>query len=524
MKVKKTSNPWVETTLQRLTAAERIAQLLHIPAWSDKGPEHEAEVEALVKKYSPGGIIFFQGTARRQAELSNRYQAVAKVPMLLSIDGEWGLAMRLKDTQAFPYQLTLGALQHDNLIYEMGRAIGRQCRRIGLHINFAPTVDINTEPANPVIGFRSFGSDPERVAQKGVAYLRGLQAEGVMAVAKHFPGHGDTQLDSHLALPQVLHSRERLESLEYAPFRAAIAAEVGGVMVAHLAVPALEPTAQLPASLSKRVVTGELREKLGYKGLIFSDALNMKGATGSYAPGEGDVKALLAGHDALLYVEDVPAAIRSIQEAVARGLISQAEIDRRCRKVLHTKYEAGLARYQAVELAGIEADLHKPEDQALIQRIYEQALTCLGPDPDFHPARKAGNWKLVALGEGGAAFWAGTEWAEQGDFLSTAAVASELTLEPGDQLLLSLHGLSQKAGNQYGLKEEILEKLRFFLQTYPCLLILPANPYLLQKIPYQHARQVLITYEENVDTKQKVHAYLRGEIPASGVLPIRLEG
>ncbi|MDX1904745.1 MAG: glycoside hydrolase family 3 N-terminal domain-containing protein, partial [Thermonemataceae bacterium] len=366
---------WVDSVYEAMNTEERIGQLFMVAAYSNKDEKHYQEVEKLIKEYHIGGLIFFQGTPYKQALLTNRYQSKAKTPLLIAIDGEWGLGMRLDSTVSYPYQITLGALRDNTLIEQMGGQIAEQCKRIGIHINFAPVVDINSNPANPVIGFRSFGEQKEKVAEKGIAYMRGLQKNGVMAVAKHFPGHGDTDTDSHLALPLLKHSTERLDSLELYPFRKLIEAGVEGVMVAHLSIPAYEKRPNYATTLSEKVVKDILIEKLKFEGLIFTDALNMKGVSAFFKQGEVDELALLAGNDVLLFSGDVPLAVKKIKRLLKKRKIKKNDFENRVKKILRAKYKAGLHKYRAVNMNHIYQDLHKKEYDELLEKIYTQAVT-----------------------------------------------------------------------------------------------------------------------------------------------------
>jgi beta-glucosidase-like glycosyl hydrolase len=324
---------WVDSVFNTLSPDERIAQLIVAAAYSNRGDEHRQEVLTMIRERKIGGLIFFQGGPARQAALINEYQQASEVPLLIAMDAEWGLGMRLDSTISYPYQMTLGAIRNNDLIFQMGKQIAAQLRRVGAHVNFAPVVDVNNNPNNPVINYRSFGENKVNVAEKGVAYMKGLQAGNVLATAKHFPGHGDTDTDSHFALPQIGHSRARLDSLELYPFRALIKEGVGGMMVAHLNIPALDPTG-VPSTLSRPIITGLLKEELGYKGLIVTDAMNMRGVTAGRSAGDADRDAIIAGNDVLEFTEDVSKAIAGIRQAVRDGRISQSEIDNRCRKML----------------------------------------------------------------------------------------------------------------------------------------------------------------------------------------------
>ena len=285
---------WVETMFNNMTEDQRIAQLFMIRAHSNKGPDHIEKVTKLVRDYQVGGLCFFQGTPEKQAELTNKYQQLSKVPLMISMDAEWGLGMRLKSsTISFPHNLTLGAIQNNNLIYDMGQEVARQCRRLGVHVNFAPVVDINNNKDNPVINYRSFGEDRYNVSAKSFMYMKGMQDGNLMACAKHFPGHGDTNVDSHFDLPIINHDMPRLDSIEMFPFRLLAEHGMQSMMIAHLHVPAIDATANRPTTLSPKAVTNILKEDIGFDGLIFTDGLGMKGVTKHYRAGEVEAKACL---------------------------------------------------------------------------------------------------------------------------------------------------------------------------------------------------------------------------------------
>src|SRR5690606_24242004 len=297
------------------------------------GEDHVKKVENQIKKYNVGGLVFFQGGPVRQANLTNHYQSLAKTPLLVTIDGEWGLGMRLDSVTKFPYQLTLGAISDPSIVYEMGVAVGQQSRRLGIHVNFAPVVDINNNPNNPVIGYRSFGQDKERVAQLGIAYTKGMQDAGIMACAKHFPGHGDVDVDSHYDLPVINKSLAQLDTAELYPFKKLFEAGVGSVMIAHLYIPAIDNTANRATSISKNNVTGLLKDDLHFEGLTFTDALEMKGVTKFFPGGEIAVQSLIAGNDILCLPEDVGGSLAAIKSAIKKKKLSWKDIDARLRKV-----------------------------------------------------------------------------------------------------------------------------------------------------------------------------------------------
>ena len=349
----KQNHSWVDSIMNLLSDEEKIAQLFMVVAYSNKGDIHKEEVEKLIKDYKIGGLMFLQGGPVRQARLTNYYQSITETPLMIAIDAEWGVAMRLDSSLRFPWQMTLGAIDDTNLIYKMGVEIARQCRLLGVNINFAPVIDVNSNPNNPIINNRSFGESPTKVAKMGIAFMNGLQDNNILACAKHFPGHGDTDDDSHKTLPVVNHQRERLDKIELAPFQELINNGLGSVMIAHLNVPALDES-NIPSSLSFNVVNNLLKNEMNFTGLSITDALNMKGVSNAYEPGIVDLKALIAGNDVLLLSENVPKAISEIKNAIKHNKITQEEIDNRCRKILIAKSWMGLDNYVPSEIIKVK--------------------------------------------------------------------------------------------------------------------------------------------------------------------------
>lgn len=342
---------WVDSVMNKLSFKEKVGQLfIYTIAPVDTKRNLELLREA-VDTYKVGGLLFSGGKMQTQVDLTNRAQKQAKVPVMITFDGEWGLAMRLRGTPVFPRNMVLGCIRDNQLIYEYGREVARQCRQIGVQVNFAPVADVNINPKNPVINTRSFGEDPVQVADKVIAYAYGLEGGGVLSVCKHFPGHGDTDVDSHKALPVLPFTRERLDSVELYPFKKAIRAGLGGMMVGHLQVPAIEPIGGLPSSLSRNVVYDLLTDELAFKGLIFTDALAMKGVSGN---GNVSLQALKAGNDMVLAPRNLKDEIPAVLEAVEKGELSKEDIENKCRKVLTYKYVLGLKKKPFVQLSGLE--------------------------------------------------------------------------------------------------------------------------------------------------------------------------
>ena len=369
---------WVETRLEQMTLKEKIGQLfIHTAPLQDNEATHK-NLRNAVKEYKVGGLLFSGGALATQAKLTNMAQEMAEIPLLMTFDGEWGLAMRLKQLPAFSRNRVMGCIQDNGLIYEYGREVARQCREVGVHVNFAPVADVDNNPLNPVINTRSFGGDPKNVADKVVAYSRGLEDGGVLSVSKHFPGHGDTNVDSHKALPVLKFSRERMDSIEMYPFRKAVEAGLGGVMVGHLEVPALS---KKPASLSTEII-GILKEEFGFKGLVFTDALEMKGVSNNQNVA---ARALMAGNDMLLVPRNLKRELDGVLQAVKAGQITEEEITERCRKVLTFKYALGLHEKQFVQLSGLEQRLTRPAARELMDRLEKAAVTVVSNDGGILP-------------------------------------------------------------------------------------------------------------------------------------------
>ncbi|WP_282636225.1 glycoside hydrolase family 3 protein [Sphingobacterium thalpophilum] len=369
---------WVDAVFNTLTPKEKVAQLFLVRAHTNLGQKYIDSVAQVVKDEQLGGLVVFQGGPVRHVDMFNRYQSLAKVPLMITFDGEWGLGMRMPDsTLSFPYQMTLGAVQDNQLIYRMGREVAQDFHRIGMHFNFAPDVDINNNPKNPVIGIRSFGDNKYNVTQKAKAYMDGMVDGGILASIKHFPGHGDTDVDSHYDLPQLPFDKKRLDTLEMYPFKELINAGAPAVMVAHMNIPSLDATPNMPSSISKKVVTDLLRNELGFKGLTVTDAMDMKGVKKFFPNGEADVQAIIAGHDLLEVSENSKRAIDLILKAIDEGRIAQSDIDARVKRVLAAKLWLGLDKYQTTSQQNLYADLHRASAIQLIDELSNAAITAL---------------------------------------------------------------------------------------------------------------------------------------------------
>jgi beta-glucosidase-like glycosyl hydrolase len=386
---------WVDSIYNSLSFEEKLGQLFMVAAYSNKDTVHFNAIDKLVKKYKIGGLIFFQGGPGRQAKLTNRFQASSKVPLFIGNDAEWGLSMRLDSTYKYPWNMTLGAVQDMKLIEDLGGQMAKEAKRLGIQFNFAPVLDINTNPNNPIIGNRSFGENKEEVTRRATALMKGIQNQGVFATGKHFPGHGDTETDSHHTLPMVNFTEERINDVELYPYKKMFHYGLASVMVAHLNVPSLEPRENYPTSISYHVVNDILKEKLKFKGLIFTDALNMKGASNFKKPGEIDLAAFQAGNDIMLFAEDVPTAIQMFTQAYNDTLITDQRIEHSVKKILKYKYKAGLNKYKPIDLANIAKDINTPYSTGLLYKLYENAITVVKNEQQSLPISNLAKTKIA---------------------------------------------------------------------------------------------------------------------------------
>ncbi len=512
---------WVNDQLAKMSKDARLGQLFMIGAYPTQGASDESAVLKAIREHEVGGLIFFRGQEDRIARLTNRYQAQSKVPLMMSMDAEWGTNMRVSRATKFPRQLMMGALQNNALIYEFGKAVARECKAMGIHINFAPVVDVNNNPANPVIGDRSFGESRENVTAKAYQYIRGLQDYGVMACAKHFPGHGDTDVDSHKDLPIIRHSLQRLDSVELYPFKNLIQHGVQSVMVAHLHIPALDATPNLPVTLSKPTITGLLKKKMGFKGLIFTDALNMRGVTKHYKDGETDVKALLAGNDVLLVTQDIPNAKKRIYEAVANQLITWEEIDDHVRKILHAKYRLGLHQYAPVEATGVAKRLRLSENKALKQDIVSQALTLV--DPNTLIPLSAKNTACISVGtrKGLTTFQAELKkYGIRQHYTANGSVPSSRlkALAKKKTVIVAVHNISRSAGKRFNVSNNIEKFVQQLSQQTKVLVVAFGSPYALRYFP--SAQGAVVAYNGEEMTQRLAARAIAGALPFRGRLPV----
>ncbi|MFT3902824.1 MAG: glycoside hydrolase family 3 N-terminal domain-containing protein [Niabella sp.] len=526
---------WVDSVYNSLNEDQRIAQLMIIRAHSNLGADHVAKVVDDIKKYNVGSLCFFQGGPLRQAKLTNYYQRIAKTPLLITIDGEYGLGMRLDSVSKYPYQITLGATQDTALMYQMGLAVGRQHKRIGVHVNYAPVVDINNNPDNPVIGFRSFGEDKYQVARMGIAYMKGMQDAGIMASAKHFPGHGDVAVDSHLDLPVINKPRSELDELELYPFRELIKAGVQSVMVGHLYVPSIDNTANRATSISKNAVTGLLRNELKFSGLTFTDALEMKGVAKFFPGGTIAVEALIAGNDMLCLPESVPQAIKAIKEAIKKKRLTWHDIELKVKKVLYAKYNLGLNKLAPVELDNLTNDLNAETD-GIRERTAREALTVLKlQTPNTFrneflelPLRKGQKVAYVSFGKGGdeaiaqrlkSDFGADVFTIKYGDAANIGGtVVKKVNEGKYDAVIIGFHDVNTRKGTtNYGISQSAMQNW-YSLNKKNALTMVFGMPLALER--FCTAQSLVACYEDD-DIFQKAAAdWLAGKFAARGKLPV----
>ncbi|MCJ8165820.1 serine hydrolase [Pontibacter sp. E15-1] len=522
---------WVDSVMTTLSPEQRIGQLFMVAAYSNKDEKHFRRIDALVDRYGIGGLMFMQGGPVRQAVLTNRFQHGAKVPLLIAMDAEWGLDMRLDSSMHFARQMTLGALDDDKYIYLMGREIALKMKRLGVNVSFSPVMDVNVNPANPVIGSRSFGESKEEVTRRGVAYIRGLQDHGVIAVAKHFPGHGDTDTDSHYALPIVSHNVKRLTDVELYPFKKSFEAGVMGVMVAHLYMPSIDTTRNLASTLSPALVTGLLKDKMKYRGLIFTDALNMKGVSSYYKPGEVDLKALLAGNDVLLFPEDVPTAVNYIKGAIAAGQLKQEEVDQRVRKILHAKYWAGLNYYKPVSLTNLEQEIDRPLSNVVQEQLYEHSVTVVRNQGNLLPFRNLDTLSIASVAIGAPAgnvfqetlgnYAPISKFSIPDRFAPDSAFTKVITkLKDNDLVVVSIHNMNFTPTKDFGIGVGTRAFIQYLQErtNKKVVVVVMGNAYSLKF--FDKSKWLVCGYEDNPVAQELVPQMLFGARAAGGKLPV----
>ncbi|WP_149527779.1 glycoside hydrolase family 3 protein [Sphingobacterium hotanense] len=522
---------WVDSVFNTLTPKQKIGQLFLVRAHTNLGEKYIDSVAKVIEKEQLGGLVVFQGGPVRHANMFNKYQKASKVPLLITFDGEWGLGMRMPDsTISYPYQMTLGAIQNNSLIYDMGRQIAKDFLRIGMHFNFAPVVDINNNPKNPVINFRSFGDDKNNVTQKAKAYMDGMVAGGILASLKHFPGHGDTDVDSHYDLPQLKFDKKRLMELEIFPFKELIQAGAPSVMVAHMNIPALDATPNIPSSISKKVVTDLLRNELGFKGLTVTDAMDMKGVKKHFPNGEADVMAIAAGHDLLEVSENSGRAIDLIEKAIKSGRISQADLDARVKKVLAAKLWLGLNKYQKVNTNNLINDLNDASSKTLVQRLADAAVTVVKSDRGLRRFDNKRKTAIVSIGIDKAQDFEKGMASQLTDFTQIYVKGNEnegqldslmKLARDHKQVILAIHDNRSRPRSELELSEDV----KMFIDKLAgrrTISVLFTNPYALNSVDVMRSSSVVLTYQNDGFMQKAAIKLFTKQLKATGKLPVTI--
>ncbi len=523
----KEQKKWVNSILKKMTVEEKIGQLFMVQAYSNLDGKHEKYIADMIQKYHVGNLIFMQGTPEKQAVLNNKYQELSKVPLMIGFDGEWGLDMRLKNTFRYPWNMTLGAVRDNSLIEEFGEQLGKHCKRLGIHINFAPVVDININPKNPIIGNRSFGENKDNVTDKAIAFTKGMQRIGVLANAKHFPGHGDTASDSHHTLPVVDFDMKRLDTLELYPYKKLFKENLASVMTAHMSIPKLEPNKKLPSSLSKRIVTDLLIDKMGFKGLIITDGLNMKGAANYSTSSEIDLAAILAGNDMLLIPQDVPATVKLFKKAIKKKQLSIKRLNHSVRKILMAKYWAGLHNYKPVALESLHEDLNSKTDVLLHRELVKKSITVLKNEKEIIPIQNLEKQKVayVKIGkEDNASFLTMLgNYAKVDVIADTNLLNLMRKLKPYNLVIIGYHSSNLHPWKGYKFKKNDIARIQKIAKEKKVILDVFASPYSLMDFTSFKNIEGLVVSFQNSKIAQEISAQqLFGAIKTSGKLPVSI--
>ena len=516
---------WVDSIYNSLSIDQKIGQLFTIWVATKQGPEKMDEVSSIIKKNHLGGLIFSLGNINDQAKYTNEFQSISKVPLLIGMDAEWGIGMRLDDAFSFPYNMTLGALNDNSLIYRVGKRIGVHANRIGVHINFAPVTDINTNPNNPIIGSRSFGEDKINVTMKSLSYLKGMQSEGIMGSAKHFPGHGDTSTDSHKTLPIINFSAKRINDVELFPYKQLIKNNLSTVMVAHMEVPSLEKEPKMPSTLSKNIISKLLKKKLKFEGLVITDAMDMKGVVDFNKNQSADVSALLAGNDVLLMPDDLDESTKSIKNAIKDGTITEKRLKYSVKKILMAKYKAGLHKNNKVDLKNIVEDMNSNIDKLLFEEITEKSITLIKNDNDILPLKDVSS-KIAFLEMGDSnsdEFFKMLNHYTKVDKVQYDSKAELLrTLKPYKTVIVGFHKSNKSPFDPYKFSKTEIETIELLSKNKNVILNVFAKAYALMDVDMTNVSSVLVSYQNNVTAQNKSAQIIFGALPAVGKLPVSI--
>ena len=514
---------WVDSVYSSLTIDQKIGQLFTIWVATKEGPERMDEIADIIKTNHLGGLIFSLGNVKDQAIATNRFQSISKVPLLIGMDAEWGIGMRLDDAFSFPFNMTLGAIENNKLIYEVGERIGVHSKRLGVHINFAPVVDINTNPNNPVIGSRSFGENKFNVTNKSIAYLKGMQSQGIMGSAKHFPGHGDTSKDSHKTLPTINFDSKRINDVELYPFKELIKNNLSSVMVAHMEVPSLENKPKLPSTLSKTIVTKILKKKLKFDGLIITDAMDMKGVVDFNKSESADVAALLAGNDLLLMPDDLDQSTLSIKKALNEGVLTTQRLSQSVKKILMAKYKAGLNNNSTVTLENLREDLNSEKDKALLDQLTKESITVIKNESQIVPIKNLSK-KIAYLKMGDSdsdEFFKMLNHYTKVDLIDSNSDFLRL-IDGYDHIIVGLHKSDETPFESYKFTSTEKSNLELISKSSKVILTVFSKPYALMDIDLTNISSIIVPYQNNAVTQQKTAQLIFGAIGSKGVLPVSI--
>ncbi|MBZ9729667.1 serine hydrolase [Salegentibacter sp. JZCK2] len=518
---------WVDSVYNAMSLKEKIGQLFMVSIASESGADYINKAKKQIAEEYIGGVIFSKGGPGKQAKLTNEFQELSSTPLLIGMDAEWGLAMRLDSTFALPWNMTLGAIQDNNLIEEAGAAISRHTKRLGVHINFAPVVDINTNLNNPIIGNRSFGENKINVAEKSLVFMRGMHREGMLSSAKHFPGHGDTDADSHKTLPTIPFSKERLDSLELYPYYPLITHGLTSVMVAHLNVPALQETPNTPSSLSKSVITDLLKEKMNFEGLVFTDALNMKGLTDNTEPGDAELRAFLAGNDMLLMPENIEVASEVLVNAFKNNIISPGRLAHSVKKILQAKYKTGLHQQKLVQENFLSEELNTVRDQVLLEELFENALTLIKNNKGVLPVKDLEETKIAYVNFGdadGSVFLKELKKYAHIDWVSAVRLNDlQEKLAYYDLVILGYHKSNNNPWASYKFSSGELHWISQISKENKTVLSLFSSPYALSELRgLNELDGILVNYQNHPIAQEKAAQLIFGAIEARGKLPVSI--
>jgi beta-N-acetylhexosaminidase len=522
-------NQWVDSVFHKMKRRHKIAQLFFVRAHTNLGKAYEDSVGKVIRKERIGGLVFFQGGPGRQAILTNKYQSLAHTPLLIASDGEWGLGMRLDSTISYPYQMALGAIQNTDLIYQMGIQVAKDYKRIGMQMNLGPDVDINNNPKNPIINYRSFGENKYNVATKAAAYMKGMQDGGLLVSIKHFPGHGDTDVDSHYDLPQLNFTKGRLDSLEIYPFRELIKEGAAGVMVAHMNIPALDKTPNLPSTLSKPIVTGVLKDELAFRGLIVSDAMEMKGVVKNFKDGEADVMGVIAGNDILELSENSRRAVKLVRKAVKEDRISMEQIDGSVKKILMAKYWAGLNKKDTVDERNVLGGVNRPESRILLQQLADASMTLLNGSGAIKALSPDQRTNIICIGSMDVTIFQ----QELGKFYKNSvlfnldknagigAIAKVLgNFAPSDQVIISIQDTRSRPGSGMLLSGDIKSLISNWAYKN-AVFVLFANPYNLASMPgIEKSKSLIVAYQKEDFMQKAAASVIKNQLIPTGKLPV----